>query len=73
MPGKSGIKMIMEIREIAPESKFIVISGGGYIPAEKYLNLADALDVDYTFDKPLKSVEQLVNAVCALTGKPGIA
>ena len=66
MPGKNGIEIIMEIREINPDVKFIVISGGGHVPAEKYLALAEAINVEKTFNKPIDPSE-LLDTVKSLT------
>ncbi|MBU0681011.1 MAG: response regulator [Proteobacteria bacterium] len=67
MPVKNGIEVIMEIRETNPTVKFIAISGGGYVPADKYLTLAKALDVSICMLKPL-DFQELIAAVKNLIG-----
>ncbi len=62
MPDKDGIELIMEIRKSESAIKLIAISGGGYIPAEKYLTLAKALNIDTCLQKPFDS-HQIVSAV----------
>lgn len=67
MPVKDGIELIMEIRKTDTDVKFIAISGGGHVAADKYLTLAKALDITNCFQKPLNSHE-LLNAVNDLIG-----
>jgi YesN/AraC family two-component response regulator len=62
MPDKDGIELIMEIRKSESAIKLIAISGGGYIPAEKYLTLAKALNIDTCLQKPFDS-QQIISAV----------
>lgn len=67
MPVKNGIEVIMEIRGTDTSVKFIAISGGGYVAADKYLTLAKALDVTICMQKPLDRHE-LIAAVKKLIG-----
>lgn len=67
MPDKDGIELIMEIRKTDTSVKFIAISGGGYIAADKYLNLAKALDINICFQKPV-NIKELITAVENLIG-----
>jgi YesN/AraC family two-component response regulator len=67
MPIKDGIEVIMEIRETDSSVKFIAISGGGYVPADKYLTLAKALDIGICMQKPL-DFHELIAAVKNLIG-----
>ena len=67
MPDKDGIELIREIRKTDNATKFIAISGGGYIEAEKYLTLAQALDIETCLKKPLHTKE-LLAAVSELLG-----
>lgn len=57
MPGKEGIELIMDLKEIDPDVKIIAISGGGRIDPEDYLKWADRFGVACTFTKPLDRVE----------------
>lgn len=59
MPDKDGIELIREIRKTDSTTKFIAISGGGYVEAEKYLTLAQALDIETCLKKPLHTAELL--------------
>ncbi|MEN8258465.1 MAG: response regulator [Thermodesulfobacteriota bacterium] len=67
MPEKDGIEVIMEIRKNDSSVKLIAISGGGYVTADKYLNLAKALDISTCFNKPFHSHE-IIEAVQELIG-----
>lgn len=67
MPHKDGIELIIEIRKIDPSVKFIAISGGGYVTADKYLTLAKALDIDTCLQKPI-TINEIVTAVKELIG-----
>jgi len=68
MPEKNGIEAIMELKRLNPAIKIIAISGGGHIPAEKYLMLASALNVEHTFTKPFDP-QQLISTVQDLLGQ----
>lgn len=76
MPGKDGVETVYDIRMEFPNTKIIVISGGGnvgvgdYSPdsikTAAYLASAAAVGADITMTKPF-SREELVNAALALT------
>ena len=65
MPGKEGLKTIMELRREFPSVPIIAISGGGQIPAEEYLYLARRFGAAYTFIKPI-SPQELLAAVTSI-------
>lgn len=67
MPDKDGIELIIEIRKTDTSVKFIAISGGGYVTADKYLTLAKALDIDTCLQKPI-AIDDIVTAVNSLIG-----
>jgi DNA-binding NarL/FixJ family response regulator len=66
MPEKEGIETIMELKRDFPDVKIIAISGGGQIPSETCLYLAEKLGVQRTFTKPvprqdmIKAVKELL-------------
>ena len=67
MPKKEGLETIRELREEFPDVKIIAISGGGRIPPEEYLIMAEKLGARYAFVKPVAR-EKLLTAVRELTG-----
>jgi len=62
MPGKEGLKTIMEMRRKFPGVQIIAISGGGQIPAEEYLDLATRFGAACALMKPI-SAQDLIAAV----------
>jgi CheY-like chemotaxis protein len=52
MPEKEGVETIVELRQRRPTQKIIAMSGGGFIMAEDYLRIAQALGVTRTLAKP---------------------
>jgi DNA-binding NtrC family response regulator len=69
MPDCDGIELIMTLLRQQPDLKVIVISGGGRVRAEHYLNLAEKLGATRVFEKPLDSGE-LRTAVDELLSEP---
>ena len=68
MPQKEGIETIREIREVAPGTKIIAVSGGGSSHNLMFLDIAKAFGADAALAKPFRP-NQLVEAVQrALTG-----
>lgn len=65
MPGKEGLKTILELRRKAPGVQIIAISGGGRIPADEYLSLASRFGAAHTLMKPV-SPQQLLAAVASI-------
>jgi DNA-binding response OmpR family regulator len=59
MPKKEGIETILEIRRIAPNTKIIAISGGGFSGRGGYLAMAEKLGADRIMQKPLRLNEFL--------------
>ena len=59
MPKKEGIETIVEIRRIAPNTKIIAISGGGFSGRGGYLAMAEKLGADRIMQKPLRINEFL--------------
>ncbi len=68
MPDKEGIETIKEIRQTAPETKIIAISGGGKWSAEDYLRIAERLGADATLCKPFLK-QDLLDAINGLNIK----
>ena len=78
MPGKDGVATVYDIRMEFPNTKIIVISGGGnigvgdYAPdaikTAAYLASATAVGADITMTKPF-SREELVSTALALTAE----
>jgi DNA-binding response OmpR family regulator len=69
MPEKDGIETIMEIRRDFQDVKIIVMSGGGKIDPETYLQIAKTMGAIETIAKPfdlrelLKTVQELLEQV----------
>jgi CheY-like chemotaxis protein len=57
MPQQEGIQTIREIREIAPETKIIAMSGGGSSHNLMFLDVARAFGADAVLAKPFKPGE----------------
>lgn len=62
MPEVDGIATIIESKKSRPAMKIIAISGGGVIPPETYLEMAEKLGASKTFTKPLQ-IKELLTAV----------
>jgi DNA-binding response OmpR family regulator len=68
MPEKEGIETVVELRQQFPQTKIIVMSGGGSAPMsnpEDYLRVARDLGAAKTIRKPFEPHE-LIDAVRAL-------
>jgi len=75
MPGKDGVQTVYDIRKEFPNTKVLVISGGGNVPPQEYdpgaiktsayLASATAAGADTTLTKPFGRKE-LIEAVCEL-------
>jgi CheY-like chemotaxis protein len=57
MPEKEGIETMSDIREMAPATKFIAMSGGGISRSRLPLDMAKALGADATLAKPFRAAE----------------
>ncbi|MEZ4526783.1 MAG: response regulator [Desulfobacterales bacterium] len=62
MPEKDGIEVILELKREFPDIRIIVISGGGIVPPEYYLECVKGLGATYTLEKPF-DVDRLLTAV----------
>lgn len=62
MPGKDGLKTILELREIVPDLPVIAISGGGAIAKERYLAVAGYLEGVVAIAKPFTR-QQIIEKV----------
>ena len=67
LPGKDGLTVIAEIRRMSPQTKVIVVSGGGYYAERDLLPEARALGVASTFTKPFHPAD-ILRAVRVLVG-----
>ena len=70
MPNKEGIETITELRQIRDDVKIIVMSGGGQIRAEYYLEVADRLGASAVIRKPFNA-KDLDRAVRMCLGADG--
>lgn len=57
MPDCDGIELVMTVRRKLPDIKVIVMSGGGRVRADHYLNLAEKLGATRVFEKPFNTAE----------------
>ena len=71
MPEKEGIETMREILDSAPETKIIVISGGGLARNLTFLEVAKALGADESLAKPFRTIELLQTVERVLRGRPG--
>lgn len=67
MPDMSGIEFLVRVREAFPESKIIIMSGGGPLRKESVLFNASELGADRVMEKPF-DIEELITAVRELLG-----
>jgi CheY-like chemotaxis protein len=65
MPGKDGIEMIKELRKTYPRLPILAISGGGRMPRDGYLKVAQLLGAHAVLGKPFSN-EQLLTVVSGL-------
>ena len=72
MPQQEGIQTIREIREIAPETKIIAMSGGGSSHNLMFLDVARVFGADAVLAKPFKPGE-LKDTVANVLTAPGRA
>ncbi len=57
MPDCDGIELVMSVCKKLPGIKVIVMSGGGRVRADHYLNLAEKLGAARVFEKPFDTAE----------------
>jgi DNA-binding response OmpR family regulator len=53
MPVMDGLEVVMWVKENSPNTKILVISGGGYFDFRDYLVMAKNLGADFVFQKPI--------------------
>ena len=68
MPKKDGMELVMEIKQVSPDTKIIAMSAGSNcLPGSTYLEVSKCLGADYILDKPfrnrelLEAVDELIN------------
>lgn len=59
MPGKEGLEMILEIKQLDSKVKIIAISGGGRGGSQDYLKMAKAFGAQRVLAKPFSHAEML--------------
>jgi CheY-like chemotaxis protein len=65
MPDKDGIEVISELRQKQPNLPIIAMSGGGRLPREGYLIIAQHLGANAILQKPF-TIEELSSMVARL-------
>ena len=68
MPGKDGLEVIRELRQMDRQVKIIGISGGGKKGKLEFLSYAEAFGADRVFPKPF-DLEEFLDAVDELVGR----
>lgn len=69
MPDEDGTILIRKIKAASPAAKVIMISGGGRISADRYLEMVDMLGADDVLKKPFSS-EQIFALIDRQIGLP---
>lgn len=69
MPETDGFELIETVRERSPQTKIIVISGGGRFANLDYLATAELIGVDATLQKPFQ-IPKLLDTLAALANGP---
>jgi YesN/AraC family two-component response regulator len=62
MPEREGLETIRDLRRYNPAVKIIAISGGGSLPVNNYLRMAECLGAQRVLNKPFR-VEDILTAV----------
>jgi CheY-like chemotaxis protein len=65
MPEMDGIEFLLQVRELHPELPILVISGGGFAPADFVLEDASQLGADAILPKPFEQ-DQVLERVARL-------
>ncbi len=60
MPDREGLETIRDLRSYDPAARIIAISGGGTLPADNYLHMAECFGAQRVLQKPFRS-----DAICA--------
>ena len=66
MPETEGLELLMQVRARWPESKIIVISGGGRLQDPGYLNTAKLMGADEVLAKPFGGNDFLITVETVL-------
>jgi len=66
MPQKDGVDTILELRSTFPQVRIVAMSGGGAVPAGKYLAITQSLGVQGMLRKPFHA-EELIKAIQSAT------
>ena len=69
MPETDGFELIEAVRQRSPQTKIIVVSGGGQRAKLDYLAAAELMGVDATLQKPFE-IPKLLDTLAALTDDP---
>lgn len=69
MPETDGFELISKVRERSPQTRIIVVSGGGRHATLDYLAAAKLIGVDATLQKPFP-IPNLLQTLAALTNAP---
>jgi DNA-binding response OmpR family regulator len=70
MPGQDGIELLPKLKNLVPQAKIIVVSGGAHAGPSTYLNLAKALGADMAMAKPF-SGDELIAVIEQVTLERG--
>ena len=70
MPETDGIEFLMRLREAFPETRIIMMSGGGVVPMDEVLEASTLLGAVGSLQKPIE-MAQLRAAVEEALGGPG--
>ena len=65
MPNRDGIEVIKELKHSSPQTKIIVMTGGGNMRMTEFASVAKVLGADLVLDKPFES-ESLLAAINAV-------
>jgi two-component system, chemotaxis family, chemotaxis protein CheY len=71
MPEMDGIEFLMRLREAFPETRIIMMSGGGVIPMDEVLEASTLLGAVGSLQKPI-DMKQLRSAVAEALGDPEV-
>jgi DNA-binding response OmpR family regulator len=66
MPNREGVETIGEIRQRAPDTPIIAMSGGGSRGGDLFLTLAKRLGASATLTKPIRQAELIAAVDAAL-------